>query len=122
MATTIVPILGSVVVAAFTAAFGIYSYSRQKRVDRENYVEQKDTDRKVELRNLRMKAYERYLAAYREWSGLEEGSDEETKALHEYWDAYSSLFQTASDPVLLAATEFHALVWNWNNVSSVQRF
>jgi hypothetical protein len=57
-----------------------------------------------------MKDYERYLTAYRDFVRLEV-FDEEESARTEYWGAYSNLFQIASDPVLLAVTEFHRLAW-----------
>jgi len=36
---------------------------------------------------------------------------EDEKRRKEYWEAYSSLFQVASDSVLLAVTEFHKFAW-----------
>jgi hypothetical protein len=114
----IIGAVSAVGVAVVTALFGIVTYRQQKRVDRESYVDQKVTDRKVELRNRRMKEYERYLTAYRGFSSLydfdpppAENDEERIKAINEYWLAYSSLFQLASDSVLLAVTAFHKLAW-----------
>ena len=113
-----IPTLVTIAVALFTAIFGIYSYSKQKAVDRENYVAQKETDRKIELRNRRMQEYERYLTAYRKYSSLydfdpppAENSEDRKKAVNEYWLAYSNLFHIASDSVLLAVSEFHNWAW-----------
>jgi hypothetical protein len=99
---------GSAVFLAFlTAVFGIISYVYQKR-----------TERKIELRNRRVKEYDRYLTAYRAYTSLydfgpppAEDSEDRVKAVNEYWLAYSTLFNIASDRVLLAASEFHKLAW-----------
>jgi hypothetical protein len=113
-----IPTLGTILVAIFTAGFGIYSYRQQKRADNENYVAQKEIDRKIELRNRRVKEYDRYLTAYRAYTSLydfgdppAEDSEDRVKAVNEYWLAYSSLFNIASDRVLVAASEFHELAW-----------
>jgi hypothetical protein len=97
----------TVVVAVVTALLGMASYLYQKR-----------TDMKVELRNRRVKEYDRYLTAYRGYTSLydlgpppADDSEDRVKAVNEYWLAYSSLFNIASDRVLLAVTEFHQLAW-----------
>jgi hypothetical protein len=97
----------TVVVAVVTALLGMASYLYQKR-----------TDMNVELRNRRVKDYDRYLTAYRAYTSLydfgpppAEDSEGRVKAVNEYWLAYSNLFYIASDPVLLAVTEFHQLAW-----------
>jgi len=100
----LLPTLGTIIVAAVTAAFGIYSYRNQK-----------ETDRWVELRNRRMKDYDGYLATYyhyRRWDGVDEVKTD--KAALEYQDAYRNLFQVASDRVLMAATDFHDFAWRGN--------
>jgi len=71
---TLLPTLGAVAVAIITAAFGIVNLRNQKR-----------TDRQVDMRNRRMKDYERYLTAYRDFVRLED-SDEEESARTEYWE------------------------------------
>ncbi len=38
-------------------------------------------------------------------------SKERSEAVKEYWLAYGSLFQIASDPILLAASDFHKVAW-----------
>jgi hypothetical protein len=83
-----------------------------------SYVNQKRPERKVELRNRRVKEYDRYLTAYRGYTSLydfgstpAQDSPEKIKAVNEYWLAYSNLFNIASDRVLLAASEFHKLAW-----------
>jgi hypothetical protein len=43
--------------------------------------------------------------------GLKEGSREQKVAEKKYWRTYSSLFQVASDEVLLAVTDFHEFAW-----------
>jgi hypothetical protein len=90
-----------------TALLGMASYLYQKR-----------TDMKVELRNRRVKEYDRYLTAYRGYTSLydfgpppADDSENRVKAVNEYWLAYSNLFYVASDRVLLAVTEFHQLAW-----------
>ncbi len=130
--TAYIPTLGTILVAIFAAIFGIYSYRQQKRVDNENYVAQKEIDRKIELRNRRMQAYEQYLTAYRKNALLydrdpppADDSEDVVKAVGEYWLAYSSLFQIASDPVILAVSEFHQFAWIEYPTASdeaVQRF
>src|SRR5215204_4478824 len=77
-----------------------------------------DTDRKVELRNRKMKEYERYPTAFRQYGSLYDfdprpasDSEEVTKAVNEYWLAYSNLFHIASDSVLLAVADFHKFRW-----------
>jgi hypothetical protein len=119
--SALIPFLGTITAAVATAIFGILSYRNQK-----------ETDRKVELRNRRMNDYQCYLVNYREaLQALEDSSNEGNtgdeaktareywqthtaeakKAASKYWQAYSTLFQIASDPVLLAVTEFHKLAW-----------
>jgi hypothetical protein len=97
----------AVIVALLTALSGILTYVYQKR-----------TERKIELRNRRVKEYDRYLTAYRAYTSLYDFGDppaqdspERIKAVNEYWLAYSNLFNIASDRVLLAASEFHELAW-----------
>jgi hypothetical protein len=116
--SVLIPILVAVVPPAFAAIFGVITYRRQKRVDRQNYAAEKETDRKIELRNRRMKEYERYLTAYRGYTFLydfdpppAENDANRIKAVIEYWLAYSNLFQIASDPVLVAVSDFHKLGW-----------
>lgn len=113
-----IPTLGTILVAIFTAIFGIYSYQRQKRVDSQNYVEQKKIDRDIELRNQRMKEYERYITAYQKHTSLydvapppADNSKTVIESRTEYWVAYSNLFQIASDPVVTAASDFHKYWW-----------
>jgi hypothetical protein len=125
----LLPTLGTILVAIFTALFGIYNYRKQKQVDSQNYVaqkvidrqsyaEEKETDRKIELRNRRMKDYESYLTTYRGYISLydfdpppADNDEDRIKAINEYWLAYSNLFQIASDSVLLAVADFHELAW-----------
>jgi hypothetical protein len=97
----------AVSVAFLTALFGIVSYVYQKR-----------TERKIELRNRRVKEYDRYLTAYRGYTSLydfgdppAEDSEDRVKAVKEYWLAYSALFNIASDRVLRATSAFHKLAW-----------
>jgi hypothetical protein len=99
--------VSAVFLALLTALLGIVSYVYQKR-----------TERKVELRNRRVKEYDRYLTAYRGYTSLydfspppAEDSPEKIKVVNEYWLAYSNLFNIASDRVLLAASAFHKLAW-----------
>jgi hypothetical protein len=113
-----IPTLGAIAVAVFTAIFGLITYRQQKRVDRENYTAQKETDRKIELRNRRMQEYERYLTAYRGYTSLydfdpppAQNDKDRIKAINDYWLAYSNLFQIASDSVLVAVTDFHKFEW-----------
>ena len=117
----IIAAISAVVGIALTAYLSLRSYREQKRMDLKNYADQKETDRKIDLRNLRMKAYERYLKAFRGDTSLYDfgrmpamDSPVKMKAVNEYWLAYSNLFQIASDPVLLAVTDFHKLAWMWD--------
>jgi hypothetical protein len=120
----VVAIIGAIVTLVgivLTAILTLRSYRQQKHIDRKEYAAQKDTDRRIEMRNLRMKGYERYLTAYRADTSLYDFGHEPTldspvkkKAVNEYWLAYSNLFQLASDPVLLAVAEFHKLAWMWD--------
>jgi hypothetical protein len=102
LTSVLIPVLGTFVVAIVTAAFGL-----------RNYRQQREIDRKVELRNRRAKEYERYLTAYadvRRWDGVDD--DKHEAANLKYYRAYHNLFQVASDPVLKAATEFHnSVAW-----------
>jgi hypothetical protein len=116
--STLIPILVAVIPTVATALFGLWSYRHQKQVDRENYVAQKETDRKIELRNLRMKGYQEYLTAFRANAALydfppfpENDDPARIETVQKYWLAYSNLFQIASDPVLLAVTTFHNFAW-----------
>jgi hypothetical protein len=93
--------------AFVTAVLGIGSYWYQKR-----------TDRNIELRTRRMQAYEKYLTAYRKDILLydqnpppADDSEEVVKAEAAYWLAYSSLFQIASDSVIIAVADFHQCAW-----------
>jgi hypothetical protein len=83
-----------------------------------SYWYQKITERKIELRNRRMQAYESYLTAYRKDILLYDqdpppanDSEEVVEAEAAYWLAYSSLFQIASDPVIIAVADFHQCAW-----------
>jgi hypothetical protein len=83
-----------------------------------SYRLQKQTDREIALRDSRMKAYERYLKAFRGDISLYDfghtpakDSPVKIKAVNEYWLAYSNLFQIAPDSVLLSVTDFHKLGW-----------
>ena len=105
--SVLIPILLAVIPAVVAALIGVVTYRNQKR-----------TDRQLELTNLRMKGYERYLTAYRGYTSLydfdpppADNDEDRIKAINEYWLAYSNLFQIASDPVLLAVTDFHNLAW-----------
>jgi len=118
----IIAAISAVVGIALTAYLSLRSYRAQKRMDLKNYADQKETDRQIDLRNLRMKAYERYLKAFRGETSLYDfgrmpamDSPVKIKAVNEYWLAYSNLFQIASDPVLLAVTDFHKLAWMWDD-------
>jgi hypothetical protein len=113
-----IPILVAVFSTVATALFGVWSYRQQKTIDRQNYIDQKDTDRKNELIHRRMNEYERYLTAYRAKTSLRDfnrnpawDSPEVIKVDTEYWLAYSSLFQIASDSVLLSVAKFHKFAW-----------
>lgn len=97
----------ALLVAFVTAVLGLVSYLWQKR-----------TERKVELRNRRMKEYERYLTAFRKYESLydfgrnpADDSKERIEAVNEYWMAYSNLFHIASDSVLLTVVAFHKFAW-----------
>jgi hypothetical protein len=97
----------TVLVAFVTAVLGLVSYLYQKSIDRQ-----------VELRNRKMKEYERYLTAFRSYTSLydfgrepADNDEERIKAVNEYWLAYSNLFHIASDSVLLAVADFHKLAW-----------
>ena len=126
-----IPILVAVFSAIATAIFGLWSYRQQKAIDRQNYIDQKDTDRKIDLIHRRINEYERYLTAYRAKTLLLDFNRERAqqhpelaqeldpellnpewiKVETEYWHAYSSLFQIASDLVLLSVAEFHKFSW-----------
>jgi uncharacterized protein YxeA len=125
-----IPTLGTILVAIFTAFFGVYSYQRQKRVDRDNYIAQKKTDREIELGNQRMKEYARYITAYQTNASLwdtdskpERNSKQVRDAQTEYWVAYSNLFQIVSDPVVTATSDLHQLWWwsDWDSMVPEQR-
>jgi hypothetical protein len=109
----LIPVLVAVVPTVAAAVIGIFTYRAQKR-----------TDRHVELRNLRIKAYEQYISAFRAWTTLSswyegarrqpEDIDEQKQAASgSYWMAYGSLFQIASDTVLEAVIDFHEFAWLW---------
>ena len=105
MSTILIPILVAVVPTVIAALIGVRTYREQKKVDRENYVRQKDTDRSKELRAQRKQAYEGYLTAYRKYTSLydfdpqsADNSEAIIKAVNEYWLAYSNLLHIASDP------------------------
>jgi hypothetical protein len=85
--TILVPILLAVVPTVASALIGLVTYHNQKR-----------TDRRVELKNRRMKEYERYLRAYSGtlgWEGAED-SDDAKKATSEYWRVYRPQRRAAS--------------------------
>jgi hypothetical protein len=125
----IIGAISALAVVVLTAYLSLRSYPKQKKIDREEYRNQKDVDREhyadqkridreIELRDSRMKAYERYLKAFRGDTSLYDfghvpakDSPVKIKAVNEYWLAYSNLFQIAPDSVLLAVTEFHKLAW-----------
>jgi hypothetical protein len=118
LSTILIPIVVAVVPTVIAALIGVWTYREQKRVDRENYIEQKETDRSVELRTRRMQAYESYLTAYRKYTSLydfdpqpADNSEVVIKAVNGYWLAYSDLFHIASDPVLRAVSNFHNWAW-----------
>jgi len=108
----------AVVPSVIAALIGVWTYREQKKVDRENYVRQKETDRSIELRAQRNQAYESYLTAYRTYMSLydfdpqpSDNSEAVIKSVNEYWLAYSNLFHIASDPVLRAVSDFHNWAW-----------
>ena len=116
MSSVLIPILVAVVPTAFAALFGIFTYSQQKRVDRE-----------IDLRNQRMKDYERFITAYQNDTSLydydprpTESSEAKIKARNEHWAAYSNLFQIASDPVVRAASDFHNFWWEYDPTDEKQ--
>jgi uncharacterized protein YxeA len=118
LSTILIPILVAVVPTVVAALIGVWTYREQKKVDRENYVRQKDTDRSIELRAQRKQVYEGYLTAYRKYTSLydfdpqpADNSETVIKAVNEYWLAYSNLFHIASDPVLSAVSDFHNWAW-----------
>jgi hypothetical protein len=98
-ALALVPVLGTALIAFLAAWSGIRNYRKQKAIDRE-----------VELRNIKAKAYERYLATYfdleRVW-----GTEEFEQATLKYSQAHHRLFQVASDDVLLSVAKLHQHVW-----------
>jgi hypothetical protein len=110
LSNTALAVVGGVIAAVITAFYQLFATlsARQSR----------QIDRAIELQNRRREAYQRYLAAYNGYSSLydlhpppAENSKERIEAVKEYWLAYGSLFQIASDPVLLAASDFHKLAW-----------
>jgi hypothetical protein len=99
--------LGIVVAALVTSKLAIRTYRAQKRIDRAD-----------SLLDQRQKANHRYLTAYRAYTSLydfgpppAENEKKRTEAVSEYWLAYSDLFQLATEPVLLAVTDFHNFAW-----------
>jgi hypothetical protein len=134
-ATVVLTVLGGVIGAAITAVYQMLSMrsarmsatidrqlaTAQREIDREEAASQREIDRKIEVRNKRMTAYERYLAAFHGVNSLysfepqepqlenseKVNSEKVIKAVNEYWLAYGSLFQIASDAVLIAVTDFH---------------
>jgi hypothetical protein len=121
VSTILIPILVAVVPTVIAALIGVWTYREQKKVDRENYIRQKETDRSIELRAQRKQAYEGYLTAYRKYTSLydfdpqpADNSEAVIRAVNEYWLAYSNLFHIASDPVLTAVSNFHNWAWLGN--------
>jgi hypothetical protein len=96
----LLPVLGTALVAFLAAWFGIRNYRKQKAIDRE-----------VELRNIKAKAYERYLATYSDVERMWDTEEFEQGRL-KYAQAYHRLFQVASDDVLLSVAKFHHHVWD----------
>lgn len=94
--SALIPIMGTILVAVVTAAFGILSYRTQK-----------ETDRQVDLRKQQRTAYENFLESYYDWTFTESGTDEDRKADDKYRHAYFKLFPLASDRFLRAAMDFH---------------
>jgi len=94
--SALIPVMGTILVAVVTAAFGILSYRTQK-----------ETDRRVELRKQQRTAYENFLQSYYDWTFTKEGTDEDEKADNKYRQAYFKLFPLASDSFLRAAMAFH---------------
>jgi len=98
--SALVPVFVPILAAVVTALFGIISYLNQKR-----------TDRKVELRKQQREAYECYMQSYQNWAYTDAPSDEDVKATDVYRRAYFNLFPLASDRFLRAAMAFHAYAW-----------
>lgn len=99
----IITAASAVAVAAVTALFGLFSYRRQKAVDREE-----------ELRKERSKAYSAYLSAYAEterWRGVGGREKEFGEALLSYSKTYSALFNIAVDSVIRPTSSFHEFVF-----------
>lgn len=99
----LIGVAGGVLVAAFTARFGLRNYQQQKKFDRD-----------TELRKERGTAYNNYLNAYTEaqrWRGVVGKEEKFTEALQAYSRAYNALFPIAKSEVLIAITEFHEHTW-----------
>jgi hypothetical protein len=99
----LIGVAGGVLVAAFTARFGLKNYQQQKKFDRD-----------TELRRERGTAYNNYLNAYTEaqrWRGVEGKEEKFTEVLQAYSQAYNALFPIAKSEVLLAITKFHEHTW-----------
>jgi type II secretory pathway pseudopilin PulG len=96
-----VAFLTAVVVAAVTALLGMLSYLNQKR-----------TDRQIELRKQQRTAYELYMQSYYDWTFTTYGTAEDREARTKYEQAYFKLFPLASDRFLRAAMAFHDFAWN----------
>jgi hypothetical protein len=95
--------VAAIAVVVVTAVFGLYTYPRQKAVDR-----------KEDLRKGREKAYAEYLAAYAEaerWNGVAGKEKEFDKALRTYSQKYSTLFNLADNNVLKPTSEFHEFLY-----------
>jgi hypothetical protein len=104
---SLVGALGLVVAALVTSKMAVRNYREQKRIDHA-----------ASLLDQRQQANRRYLTAFRVYVSLyafdPPPADNESKrieAVGEYWVAYSDLFQLATEPVLLAVTNFHRKEW-----------
>jgi hypothetical protein len=110
LSATVLAVVGGVIAAIITAMYQLFATMSARQ--------SQQIDRMIELQNRRRDAYQRYLAAFNGYSSLfdlypppAESSKERIEAVKEYWLAYGSLFQIASDPVLLAASDFHKVAW-----------
>jgi hypothetical protein len=95
----LIPVLVALVPTVAAAGIGIVTYGAQKQ-----------TDRRVELRNLMIKSYEQYISAFLAWttstswyggaqSQPEDIEEQKRAASQSFWIAYGSLSQIASDAV-----------------------